>query len=312
MEPRVLLLRLAVLTILVGFSFASVAESKATSGDRHSSEAMAFVSLGCESCSTDFSSCEDASQSPFSLPPRDVYVAPKNWWRKVHKPLTVEMAMGTAFGNYHPDRRHSMHWVDATGTDPHWGLRSGWACAQAVLLYPVIEKGRMRYWLVTVSCSEGTTGFCHACSAVLSIFSFQETRHGWRVVARSTAPIRSGEYGHADAVFLVRLGENRVGLWMQGCGMAQGYVGGIAELFALSGNKFEKVFAGRTIANATDMIFGKGDYVEYRYRFEPSPGREFDDLLSRVRTLSWKKYKRIVKVEEKRYTFRNGRYVPER
>jgi len=226
----------------------------------------------------------------------------------VRTPLTLAQAMETAFGNFDPRRGLSVHWLDEKQADKSWVLHSGWACAQVLLFLPVVEKGRLSYWLATASCSTGATGACHACSSLLSVFCFEETEAGWMVSTRSVAFARMGDYGAALPVVPVRAGPGRVGLWVQGCGMAQGCVYGVAELFARSGQGFQSVFSGATITDSTGMLFGGGSFMQYRYRFERVPGQEFHDIAARVKMMEWKKYKRITTHAEMRYVYKNGRY----
>lgn len=255
------------------------------------------------------SQCIDMGHSNFSLPLRDVYTPAKNWWRMVRTPLTLDRAMEMAFGNYDARRGLSVHWVDEVRDGKHWALRSGWACAQMLLFLPVVEKGRLSYWLATASCSAETTGDCHACSSLMSVFCFEETEDGWKLSSRSVAFARMGDYGNAEPVVPVRIGPGRVGLWVQGCGMGQGCVYGVAELFVRSGQGFQSVFSGATVTDTTDTPFGGGSFMQYRYRFERVPGQELHDILAKVKTLEWIKYKRITSHAEMRYVYKDGSFV---
>lgn len=254
------------------------------------------------------SDCNELGHTNFSLPLREVYTPPKHWQRMVRTPLPLAQAMETAFGNFDPRRRLSVHWLDEKQVDKSWVLLSGWACAQVLLFLPVIEKGRLSYWLATASCSAETTGGCHACSSLLSVFCFEETEDGWSLSARSVAFARMGDYGQALPVFPVRIGARRVGLWVQGCGMGQGCVYGGAELFARSGQGFQAVFSGAAITDTTGMLPGGGSFTRYRYRFQRVPGQEFHDITARVKMMEWKKYKRITTHAQMRYVYKNGRY----
>lgn len=255
------------------------------------------------------SDCINLGHTNFSLPLRDVYTPPKNWWRTVRTPLTLDRAMAMAFGNYDAMRGLSVHRLDEKQAGKGWVLRSGWACAQMLLFLPVVEKGRLSYWLATASCSAETTGDCHACSSLLSVFCFEENEDGWKVSARSVAFARMGDYGNAEPVVPVRIGPGRVGLWVQGCDMAQGCVYGVAELFARSGQGFRSVFSGATITDSTGMLMGGGSFTQYRYRFERVSGQMFHDILAKVKTLEWIQYKRITSHAEMRYVYKNGSFV---
>jgi len=254
------------------------------------------------------SDCSELGHTNFSLPLRDVYAPPRHWRRMVRTPLTLTQAMETAFGNFDPSRRLSVHWLDETQVDKSWVLRSGWACAQVLLFLPVIEKGRLSYWLATASCSAETTDSCHACSSLLSVFCFEETEDGWSLSARSVAFARMGDYGAALPVVPVRAGPGRVGLWVQGCDLSHGCVYGVAELFARSGQSFQSIFSGATITDTTEML-PSGSFTRYRYRFERVPGQEFHDIAARVKIMEWNKYKRITTHAKMRYVYKSGRFV---
>jgi hypothetical protein len=111
-----------------------------------------------------------------------------------------------------------------------------------------VEKGVLAVQRQSIYESEIVTS--HATSAVVSVYVFRHAGVVWQFEKGAKEALDAGANGNAPGAELIKLGDDKFGLWFQGGDIHQGYTNAFAYIVTLSTPQ---------IAQVAELVMGQGN-----------------------------------------------------
>jgi hypothetical protein len=158
-------------------------------------------------------------------------------------------AMAAVFCEYDGAKGGTLLPVEHTKT---WDMAHAESLAAPMLAATYVESGVEKGVLVVQrqTISEGEIEISHATSAVVSVYVFKHVGSVWQFEKGAKEALEAGANGTAPGAELIKLGDNKFGLWFQGGDIHQGYIDAYAYIVTLS---------TPTIAKVAELVMGQGN-----------------------------------------------------
>lgn len=135
--------------------------------------------------------------------------------------------------------------------------------------YSLIYGSKEGIVLIFSSITEGLD--CHACAPYLSFFEFEKHEAGWKLTTSDIGVCIAGSWGKPPVLSASVVGENKYGVFMQDCYMAQGWSVCATSIHTRIGDTFKEVL--KIITSQSDPD-GRGWNSKIELR--PTPTGLFD------------------------------------
>jgi len=167
------------------------------------------------------------------------------------KPSTFDehTAMAAIFCEYNREKGGTLLPVEHTKT---WDMAHAEILASPLLAATYVESGVQKGVLVVQrqSIYESEIVTSHATSAVVSVYVFKHAGAVWQFEKGAKEALDAGANGHAPGADLIKLGDDKFGLWFEGGDIHQGYIDAYAYIVTLSTPK---------IAQVAELVMGQGN-----------------------------------------------------
>jgi len=167
------------------------------------------------------------------------------------KPSTFDehTAMAAVFCEYDRAKGGTLPPVEHT---KNWDMSRAEYLASPLLAATYVESGAEKGVLVVQrqSIYEGEIEISHATGAVVSVYVFKHAGGVWQFEKGAKEALEAGANGNAPGAELIKLGDDKFGLWFQGGDIHQGYIDAYAYIVTLSTPKIAKV---------AELVMGQGN-----------------------------------------------------
>ena len=151
------------------------------------------------------------------------------------KPATFDehTAMAAIFCEYDRAKGGTLLPVEYTKT---WDMKRAEYLATPLLAATYVEAGIDKGVLVVQRqmIVENDVAWSHATSAVVSVYVFKRAGARWQFEKGAKEALDAGANGNAPGAELIKLGDDRFGLWFEGGDIHQGYTNSSAFIVTLS------------------------------------------------------------------------------
>lgn len=167
-------------------------------------------------------------------------------------------------------------------------------------------KYRNRESILVIAASIEHGSDCHACAPFLSLFEFERSRTGWKLIESTLAVNTWGQWGRVDEndVKVFVIGENLYALFLDITGTGQGYLASRTSVQTVVGDAYKEVLNIQTAeSDSGTMAPGKDDWNSV-IKMVPGTSGLYDLLVQRKGVRQGRSFE-----ESERFKFDGRKYV---